>query len=93
VAVFRFASLGAVVGGVCLIAAPCLAEGHRQGRSSNVLERVDRILDNACACNSGAARCECRRPERRVFEKLSGSRSSPQLPKDARYDASAGVFL
>jgi hypothetical protein len=93
VAMFRIASVGAVVGSICLAAAPAWGEGHRQGRSSNVLERVDRILDNACACNAGAARCDCRRPERRVFEKLSGSRSSPQLPKDARYDASAGVFL
>jgi hypothetical protein len=90
---FRFARVGAVAGSVCLVAAPCWADGHRQGRSSNVLERVDRILDDACACNGGAVRCDCERPERRVFEKLSGSRRSLQLPKDARYDASAGVFL
>ena len=66
---------------------------RRQGRSHSVLERVDRLVNDGCACEGQSTRCTCVRPERRVFEKLSGSHESPQLPKNARYDASAGVFL
>jgi len=67
---------------------------HRRVQTANALDRVDRILDSACKCATAiAGPCRCAHPERRVFEKLSGSHDSLQLPKEARYDASAGVFL
>ncbi len=67
----------------------------RHGRTVSVLDRVDRILESAsCKCETAiAGKCDCAHPERRVFEKLSGAHTGPQLPKDARYDASAGVLL
>ena len=102
----RLASLWAALlsAAVYLVASPAAAcdtqneakvvSARRQGRTVSVLDRIDRVIDTACKCDKAvAAKCGCSRPERRVFEKLSGSKSSPELPKDARYDASAGVFL
>jgi hypothetical protein len=67
---------------------------HRHGRSGSVLERVDRLLDGTCRCDAAASvSCSCTQPERRVFEKLNGARLSPELPKNARRDASAGILL
>jgi len=56
----------------------------------SVLDRVDRVLERATPCAAGA---KCSRQARPVYEKLSGARGSPELPKDARIDASAGVAL
>jgi hypothetical protein len=101
----RLATLWAALlsAAICLLsAAPaCASDGQaearasrRHGRSASVLDRVDRLLDGACRCDATAStQCNCARPERRVFEKLSGTQRTPELPKDARHDASAGVLL
>jgi hypothetical protein len=71
---------------------PKVAVSHRPGRPANVLDGVDQILESANKCDAVHS-TKCNASERRVYDRLSGKRVSPQLPKDARYDASAGVFL
>jgi hypothetical protein len=99
----RFASAALLGASFLLVSSPALAcdehgsaepkiiSAHRQGRPANVLERVDKLLETASKCDATTGKCS--HAERRVYEKLTGSHVSPQLPKDARYDASAGVFL
>jgi len=85
----RGSFLQAVSVAAAMSAAPAWACDAKDVGVPNVLQRVDRVLDRA----NGCAGAKCARQARPVYEKLSGNRASPELPKDARYDASAGVFL
>jgi hypothetical protein len=93
VPLFRYGSLiAALLTGIALFASsPAMAcDEHpdaaqstlrRQGTARNVLERVDRILDRR--------HVTAIKP---LIEKLSAPKPSG-LPANARYDASAGIFI
>jgi len=69
--------------------------------SERPLQEVDELLSAKCQCSSKAdctckkGQCECPRcnkPKRQVIDALRGKTPALKL-EDARYDASAGVFI
>ena len=100
----RIASLLAALlsASIYLVASPSAAceTGGNAVKASSVLDRVDRVLAGTCLCDgkldAASAKksgCSCTRTERRILEKIEGARNSPELPRNARFDASAGVFI
>jgi hypothetical protein len=63
---------------------------------------VDEALAGKCSC-SGAADCTCKKGECKcpkcggkaapMFDSLKGTKDALEIPKDARNDATAGVFI
>lgn len=63
---------------------------------------IDEALAGKCSC-SGAADCTCKKGECKcpkcggkapqMFDSLKGTKDALEIPKDARNDATAGVFI
>lgn len=71
------------------------------GTAENPLKEVDELLTAKCQCGSkadctckkGACECaRCKKPKRQVMDALREQGAGLEL-EDARYDASAGIFI
>lgn len=77
-----------------------------EAKQTNVLAPVDQVLSATCKCD-GPSECTCKKGECKckkcgakhgvkktlLMEPLNGSQQSPELPQNARYDATGGVFI
>ena len=75
-------------------------------KTESILKPVDDVLAATCNC-SGPADCTCKKGEckckkcekhhriqkTQLLEPLNGTPVTPVLPENARYDATAGVFI
>ncbi|MBJ6763252.1 metallothionein [Myxococcaceae bacterium JPH2] len=79
------------------------AKPAEKSEAARPLDAVDQLLSAKCSCGSKAdctckkGACECskckgRHPTRQVMDALRGRTPEPKL-QDARYDASAGIFI
>lgn len=70
---------------------------------TSVMDEVDQIIAAKCSCSSQAD-CTCKKGECkcskcnghmkvRMIESLRGNQDSSELPLNARYDATAGIFI
>lgn len=88
-------------------AAPAQKKDEAPPAQGSVLRPVDEILSATCNCG-GPADCTCKKGECKckkcdkhhrgvqktlLLEPLRGVPVRPELPADARYDATAGVFI
>ncbi len=77
------------------------AEAASASPEESPLREVDALLSAKCQCESAAdctckkGQCECgkcKKPKRQVMDALREQRPTLRL-EDARYDASAGIFI
>lgn len=78
------------------------ATAEKKDASKSEASAIDEALAGKCSC-SGAADCTCKKGECKcpkcggkaapMFDSLKGSKDALEIPKGARNDATAGVFI
>ncbi len=85
--------------------APASTEARPDAKAEaaqEALQELDTLLAAKCQCGSaadctckkGACECaKCQKPKRQVMDALRGQKKAAPKLQDARYDASAGIFI